>query len=240
LKRLSIPRLKRIAVLKMVQQAATAQYNRQTRFLLLLISLLALMVLEPFLYDRIGIRFLLEIFFSVILFSCIFAVSVKRGATLIALLLALPKLGTTWAISFITPPLLFLFDSILGFIFFAYIIALILHHIFRQKDVSLETIYGAIVVYILIGIMWVFLYHLTEFIHPNSFSMAADLATESRKALFYYSFVTLTTLGYGDITPISHPAKSLAMLEAIVGQMYIAVLIARLVGMHISQGLLKK
>jgi hypothetical protein len=88
--------------------------------------------------------------------------------------------------------------------------------------------------------MWVFLYHLTEFIHPNSFSMAADLATESRKALFYYSFVTLTTLGYGDITPISHPAKSLAMLEAIVGQMYIAVLIARLVGMHISQGLLKK
>jgi voltage-gated potassium channel len=230
----------KIRILRMTQQATTGQNNRQTRFLLLLISLLALMLLEPFLFDRTGIRFLLEIFFSIILFSSIFAVSVKKGATLIALLLALPKLGTTWAISFITHPLLFLFDSILGFMFFAYIIVLILLHIFRQEDVTLETIYGAIVVYILIGIMWVSLYNVTEVLHPQSFSMAADLATESRKALFYYSFVTLTTLGYGDITPISDPAKSLAMLEAIVGQMYIAVLIARLVGMHISQGLLKK
>jgi len=224
----------------MVQNTATDQNSSQTRFLLLLISLLALMVLEPFLFDRTGIRFLLEIFFSVILFSSIYAVSVKRRATLIAILLALPKLGSTWAYSFITHPLLFLFDSIFGIIFIGFIIVLILRHIFRQEDVTLETIYGAIVVYILIGLMWVFLYNLTEFIHPHSFSMASDLVTEPKKALYYYSFVTLTTLGYGDITPISDPAKSLAMLEAIVGQMYIAVLIARLVGMHISQDLLRK
>ena len=56
----------------------------------------------------------------------------------------------------------------------------------------------------------------------------------------FFSFITLTTLGYGDITPLSNPAKSLVMLEAIVGQMYIAVLIARLVGIHISQGLMKQ
>ncbi|KPJ99650.1 MAG: hypothetical protein AMJ60_04335 [Desulfobacterales bacterium SG8_35] len=227
-------------VLKMSQLAAVSENNRKTRFLLLLISLLALMVLEPFLFDRTGIRFLLDIFFTIILFTSIYAVSVKKGATLLAILLALPKLGTTWAINFKTNPLLFLFDSIFGIIFIAYIIVLILGYIFRQEDVTLETIYGAIVVYLLIGIMWFFLYSVTEVLHPQSFSMAADLTTESRKTLFYYSFVTLTTLGYGDISPISNPAKSLAMLEAIVGQMYIAVLIARLVGMHISQGLMKK
>ena len=105
---------------------------------------------------------------------------------------------------------------------------------------SLETIYGAIVVYILIGLMWAFLYHLTEIIHPQSFSFAAELVTDLKKSLFYFSFITLTTLGYGDLTPVSSPAKSLAMLEAIVGQMFIAVLIARLVGMHISQSILKK
>jgi len=106
--------------------------------------------------------------------------------------------------------------------------------------VSLETIYGAIVVYILIGLMWAFLYSLTEFIHPHSFTFATELALDHKKSLFYFSFVTLTTLGYGDIAPLSGPAKSLAMLEAIAGQMYIAVLIARLVGTHISQGILKR
>ena len=213
---------------------------RQSRFLLLLVSLLGLMVLEPFLFDRTGIKILLDIFLTVILFTSIYAVSEKKQTAVIAVLLAVPKFATTWAFSFITHPLLHLFDSIFGIIFIGYIIVLILAHIFRQTEVDPETIYGAIVVYILIGLMWVFLYSLTEFLHPQSFSFSHELVLESRKALYYFSFVTLTTLGYGDITPVSDPAKSLAMLEAITGQMYIAVLIARLVGTHITQSLLKK
>jgi len=213
---------------------------RKSRFLLLLIALLGLVVIEPFLFEFTRINFLLDIFFSVILFSSIFAVSEKKQTAVIAVLLALPKFATTWAFTFITHPLLYLFDSIFGIIFMAYIIILILAHIFKQKEVSLETIYGAIVVYILIGLMWAFLYHMTEIIHPHSFTFATELATNQRKSLFYFSFVTLTTLGYGDIAPVSGPAKSLAMLEAITGQMYLAVLIARLVGAHISQGILKK
>ena len=213
---------------------------RRTRFLLLLLSLLALMVLEPFIYDFSRIRFLLDIFFSIILFASIYAVSEKRGTTLVAFFLAVPKFGTTWALSFYTHPLLYLFDSISGLVFFSYIIVIILKHVFKQYNVTLETIYGAIVVYILIGLLWVFIYSLTEILYPGSFSLAAVLDPESRKALYFFSFVTLTTLGYGDITPVSAPARSLAMLEAIVGQMYIAILIARLVGMHISQSIANK
>jgi voltage-gated potassium channel len=224
----------------MINQTESLQNTRQTKFLLLLVTLLALMVLEPFLFDYTGLKFLLEIFFSATLFTSIYAVSGKKGTTFIAILLALLKLGTTWASGFISHPLINLSDSIIGIIFVAYIIVLILRHIFKQEEVTVETIYGALVVYILVGIMWFFLYQLTEFLHPNSFSLAIDPATESKKIIFYYSFVTLTTLGYGDIEPISAPARSLAMLEAIVGQMYIAVLIARLVGMHISQSLFKK
>ncbi len=222
------------------REAAARQNSRQTRFLLLLVSLLALMVLEPFIFDFTRMRILIDIFFSIILFTCIYAVGEKKRTTLIAVLLALPKFGTTWALGFITHPLLNFLDSISGIIFIGYIIVLILKHIFKQNNVTLETIYGAIVVYILIGLLWVFLYNLTEFIHPGSFSIAADIASESKKSLYYFSFVTLTTLGYGDITPVSDQAKSLAMLEAIVGQMFIAVLIARLVGIHISQSLAKK
>jgi hypothetical protein len=213
---------------------------RKSRFLLLLITLLGLMVIEPFLFEATGIKFLLDIFLTAILFSSIYAVSEKKQAAVIAVLLAVPKLATTSALTFITHPLLYLFDSIFGIIFMAYIIVLILAHIFKQEVVSLETIYGAIVVYILIGLMWAFLYNLTEILHPHSFTLAPELAIDPKKTLFYFSFVTLTTLGYGDISPISGPAKSLVMLEAIVGQMYLAVLIARLVGTHISQGILKR
>ena len=219
------------------QAAATVQNNRQTRFLFLLVSLLAMMVLEPFLFDYTRIWFLLDIFFSVILFTSIYAVSDKKSTALIGILLAVPKLATLWIESFISyTPVAFL-DSIFGIAFIGYIIILILHHIFKQKEVTLETIYGAIVVYILIGLMWVFLYKMVEILHPNSFSLASVLTAESKKNLYYFSFVTLTTLGYGDVTPVSFPAKSIAMSEAIVGQMYIAVLIARLVGIHIAQSL---
>jgi hypothetical protein len=221
-------------------EASTRQNSRKTRFLVLLISLLALMVLEPFIFDFIRIRMLIDIFFSIILFTSVYAVSEKRGTTLIAIFLALPKFGTTWFLGFSTNPLIFLLDSIFGIIFIGYIITLILRHIFRQENITQETIYGAIVAYILIGILWFFLYNLTEILHPGSFSIAPVLDAESRKTLYYFSFVTLTTLGYGDISPLSAPARSLAMLEAIVGQMYIAVLIARLVGIHISQSLIKK
>jgi hypothetical protein len=221
------------------QAAAKVSNNRQTRFLLLLVSLLAMMVLEPFLFDYTRIWFLVDIFFSIILFTSIYAVSDKKSTALIAILLAVPKLATLWIEGFISyTPVAFL-DSIFGIAFIGYIIILILRHIFKQKEVTLETIYGAIVVYILIGLLWVFFYKLTEILHPGSFSMAADIAA-SKKTMYYFSFITLTTLGYGDITPVSDQAKSLAMLEAVVGQMFIAVLIARLVGIHITQSLIKK
>lgn len=217
----------------------TEENSPRTRFLLLLVSLLALMVLEPFLFDYIRLRFLLDIFFTIILFASIYAVSEKKRTLLIAILLALPKLGTIWALNFTTQPLLLLIDSICGVIFIGYIILLILTIISRQKEVTRETIYGAIVVYILIGIMWVYFYQFTDVLHPHSFSISAA-PDDPQKSFYYYSFVTLTTLGYGDITPISGPARAMTTLEAILGQMYLAVTIARLVGMHISQGMLKK
>ena len=217
----------------------TEENSPRTRFLLLLVSLLALMVLEPFLFDYIRLRFLLDIFFTIILFASIYAVSQKKRTLLIAILLALPKLGTIWALNFTTQPLLLLIDSICGVIFIGYIILLILTIISRQKEVTRETIYGAIVVYILIGIMWVYFYQFTDVLHPHSFSISAA-PDDPQKSFYYYSFVTLTTLGYGDITPISGPARAMTTLEAILGQMYLAVTIARLVGMHISQGMLKK
>ena len=95
---------------------------------------------------------------------------------------------------------------------------------------------GSIVAYILIGIAWALLYSYIELLYPNSFSFVSatedDLHAKG-SALFYYSFVTLTTLGYGDILPVSQFARMVAYLEAVTGVMYTAILVAGLVG-HIG------
>jgi hypothetical protein len=96
---------------------------------------------------------------------------------------------------------------------------------------------GAICVYFLVGIVWALLYSTLEFFQPGSFQMPQGTVNQatSQATFTYYSYVTLTTLGYGEITPISGPARSFALLEAMMGQLYLAVLIARLVGIHIAQ-----
>ncbi len=94
-------------------------------------------------------------------------------------------------------------------------------------------IMGAICAYFLMGLVWAFAYSTLEFFQPGSFQMPPG--TVNQETFAYYSYVTLTTLGYGEITPISAPARSFAILEAMIGQLYLAVLIARLVGIHIAQ-----
>jgi hypothetical protein len=97
--------------------------------------------------------------------------------------------------------------------------------------------------YLLAGIVWANLYLLVELFFPGSFSMHQDIAGQlasrhTRQSLFAdYSFVTLTTMGSGSITPISSPATLLTWLEAMFGQFYIAVIVAQLVGLRLAQAL---
>jgi hypothetical protein len=82
--------------------------------------------------------------------------------------------------------------------------------------------------------MWAFVFFLLEDLQPGSFQVGEGLTTDLRNFI-YYSFVTQTTLGYGDITPVTPPARSLSVLNAIIGQLYVAILIARLVGIYIAR-----
>ena len=96
-----------------------------------------------------------------------------------------------------------------------------------------NVVYDAVVIYLLIGITWSDVYAVLEHLPPGSFNLAGASAIEV-PAFTYYSFVTLTTLGYGDVTPLTDQARSLAILEAVIGQLYMTVLVARLVGLLIS------
>ena len=207
---------------------------RLGRFLFLLISILLLFVVRPFLEGYIGIKLLLDIFFSFILFSGIYAVSQKKYHFIIALFIAFPPFALLWSLYLVESAPLNVVRNCFFILFYAYIAIIILSYIFREKEVTADLIMGAVCVYFFIGLMWALVFSVLESLQPGSFRVGQGLTTDIVNFV-YYSFVTQTTLGYGDITPITAPARSLSLLEAVIGQLYLAVLIARLVGVHIAQ-----
>jgi len=205
------------------------------RFLFLLISMVLMFALRPFLEDFIRIYYLMDIFFFVIFLSAVYAISQKRSTFIIALVMALLIEILIWLGHLTDISSLRTIGNFLTILFTGYTATVILSYLFTEDEITSDVIMGAICVYFLIGLAWAFIFFTLELFQPGSFQMpqgqGIDLSHFS-----YYSYVTLTTLGYGDITPISTQARSLALLEAIMGQLYIAILVARLVGMHIAQG----
>ena len=128
-------------------------------------------------------------------------------------------------------------------LFLFYVVFVTFKYLFRKQRVTVETINAALCVYLLLGIVWSFAYSLVDTLEPGSFKSALfdegvefmRLGGEASFYPIYYSLVTLTTLGYGDIVPVSRAASMLAVLEAMTGQVYLAVLVARLVGLHVAQ-----
>jgi hypothetical protein len=131
------------------------------------------------------------------------------------------------------------FDSGLVVIYLGLLLAVVSVQVFRSGPVTAHRICGAVVVYLLLGVMWAFLYNLLVFLDPGAFQFPASISTNQpevlRQGLNYFSFITLTTLGYGDITPVHPAAKLLVMYEALIGQLYPAIILARLVSLQIVQ-----
>jgi hypothetical protein len=105
--------------------------------------------------------------------------------------------------------------------------------VFSGGTVTVDRILGAIVLYVLIGVVWAEGYQVLNTHVPNAFAgTPRDGSPTDRSTWVYFSFVTLTTVGYGDVTPLAHLARSLAILEALIGQLYPAIVLARLVSLH--------
>lgn len=117
-----------------------------------------------------------------------------------------------------------------------YIIALVVNQIFADGIITVSKIGGGVATYILIGQVWATLYFSVYIIHPDSFKYGGELiqSKEALRQLSYFSFVTLTTIGYGDITAVSSGARILAMLEGLLGQLIPAIFIAKLVSLQIE------
>lgn len=130
-------------------------------------------------------------------------------------------------------------SALIRMIFFCYAIGLIIRRVLRERAVTLETVAGAACAYMLLAMVWGDLYLTVETLRPGSFHLPPGWVTGPsqtlRAALVYFSFATLTTLGYGEIHPNNPASGSLCDAEALVGQLYLAIMVARLVSLEVSQ-----
>jgi hypothetical protein len=172
-----------------------------------------------------------NVIFSLLLISGIAAVwSESWWVFRVVATVALGALLTRWLAHFMSAGAFASWDAAADMIALTSLALVILAKVLRSGTITSQRIQGAVAVYLLFGLIWANAYEWTESIHPNSFSGADANGT----SWTYYSFVTLTTMGYGDITP-KHPlARSLATAEALTGQLYIAILISRLVALEVA------
>jgi hypothetical protein len=210
------------------------------RFLSLLIFIIAMLVLGPLIDEFARLRILMDILWSGIFISAIYAVSQKKHHILIAVLLALPMLGAIWSKYVVEYRALQVVGYLCGAAFIFFTIVQMLIFIYSHKEITRDLIVGAAVVYLLMAIMWTFIFTVVDTLHPGSFNIPQGQDIQDAQYFIYYSFVTLTTLGYGDITPVTRLARSFSTLEAVMGQLYLVVQVAWLVGVHVSQSMLKK
>jgi len=205
---------------------------RAMQFHYLLASLILLLVVYPYVVAGPNGPVALTVLSSIILITGVYAVSYRRRQVVIAVLLAVPAFLLAWLYLVTGTPALNSAGSIFTLLFYAFTALIVLSRVLTTKAITTDTVYGAVSVYLLMGLTWATAYSLVETIHPGSFTADPGHSPDGTFALpefIYFSFVTLATLGYGDITPITNQARSLALLEAVSGTIYIAVLIARLV-----------
>ncbi len=180
--------------------------------------------------------------FSVLLIFAIW--SAGRRLRIVMVTLAVPTVIGHWAL--LVKPSPMLRPAVFGVttVFFIFLTLVILFAVFQDQAVTADTIVGAVCAYFLIGLTWGIAYALLITLSPDAFSISPGLANGSEwgsptssftPLLQYYSFTTLATIGYGDITPVAAGARALSVLEGITGQLYLAVLIARLVGLHTAR-----
>ncbi len=213
----------------------------QWRFLQLSVFFVILLLISPYIADRWLIKTITNF---VLLNSILVLLSANKSIRSLKFILIILWLGSVTfsfcSVFFSESDLIRYYDFLETFFsisLLAVMIISILLFIFRSTNVSFDSIFAAFTVYMMIGLFFAFLYTIIEKVHPGSFSFPGNekiILTDIKNELFYFSMVTIATLGYGDIVPAGSFARTVSVMEAVIGQFFVAVIVAILVGKLIS------
>lgn len=205
------------------------------KYQMLMTVSLALLLSYPFMVATHFGELLLDTLTNLVFLAALIAVSRHKAVLRLAILLLCPALAFTWLPLIKEPALQYLVEMSFTAVYVTYVTWQIFIEVFNQRIIRRDTLVGAICVYLLLGLLWSYFYLLLLSATPDALSLNPSVFANNGELsanLLYFSYTTLTTVGYGDITPVSLMARSIATIEQIIGVFYIAILVSRLVSMH--------
>ncbi|WP_309383333.1 potassium channel family protein [Cerasicoccus frondis] len=206
------------------------------KYFWLLVALITLIILAPIFDDDTWGAPVLGVITMITLALALSSIANEKAVLWIGILLGVVAYAiSTYAFALGKPPLVALPFQLA---FYGFINLSILRDVLVARRINADSICGGICVYLLLGINWALIFALLEFMHPGSLVANLPSGQESVSTpmdFVYFSFVTLTTLGYGDIVPVSNGTRSAAIGASVSGVLFIAVFIGRLVGLTTAQ-----
>lgn len=210
------------------------QHRRENSFVLLLAGTVLLLLTFPFLHGDFWLRLLRGIMILALYLPSVYAHGRHTGLLTLTSCLFLACLGTlVWELS-TWDKRAELWHSAVNVCYFFVLSFILIRFVAMQDMVSRNVVFATLVVYVLLAFAWTFLYDFVETLHPGSFSnvKAKDADPNQRDVFFYFSMITITTVGFGDIAPVTPLARMLTISEALVGQLYLVATVATVVGLH--------
>ena len=197
---------------------------------ILFFSLVGVLFLLPFVNAMPLLRFALVGQYTFVMLYLVFSARHTRALYLVDMAFVVPTLIATWLDSVYQNDYTFVASYLSMMIFFLYLQYLVIRQMIHAHKVDTNTIFGAMNIYLVAGLIWAYAFILLNHFDSSAFHLASYENISKEGELFtYYSYSTLTTLGYGDIVPESAQARMLSVLEAVFGQLYLAIVIAKLV-----------
>jgi hypothetical protein len=226
-------------------------FHHRFSFLLasIVVTLLAASVVRGLELGKEHNQYIINISFVLLLAASVFITCKKKKSIILSFCLAIPAVLCDNIILFHYSDVVAIGYHVFTVLFLGYIIFNILKYIFTRSQISFNTISASLCAYLLLAVVWALVYSLIEIVSPGSFNFSFSVEADSilmnyggeqMDIALYYSLVTMTTLGYGDITPATATTRMFAAIEAFIGQLYLVVLVARLVGMQIVHSTTKK
>lgn len=215
----------------------------------MLISIIMLIIFSPFINRTFSGFVIMDLLFGCVIFVGFASLYLEKrriflgvAVLLIALIIDLSNHKGTTSLQIVV-------SSSLELVFLGYIAIKILSNILSAKRVTRNEIYGALCVYFLMGIIWALIYYLIEFTWPGSYSslpkisVPGEISFETSMNIFstllYFSYITITSVGYGDCTPLTIMSRGFSNIEAVFGQLYLILIVSRLVGFYLQDRRLK-
>ena len=179
-----------------------------------------------------------EIVFNLVLVTGAYSAAARKGNPWPFTVLTTVTLAWRWVALLFEADTVDLGALIMTAVWLIFAVGTIANTLFEQREADTNMIFAAVVVYLLAGVAFGQVFEVLELVQPGSFSGVPDGGhpRELGNTLIYFSLVCLTTMGYGDIVPVSEIARPLSVLEGVFGTLYLAVMIARLVGLHLQSG----